>query len=292
MSHALTINHHRRRGARIVVLNSPASSHSHSIGPAPSIVIKSELENTAGWCQKEPNTSPSESVPRTHNQPPSSARRTHRRSEFSCILALPRSIGPAPSIPSSSRASSRILFPCGRSLLGTQRPIQPNPWRYKFAHHHSPIINNITPKIIMDNPANNPDDDTSPTKKIKKRGSSNISRKVKGGKKKRHTAGATTEPFRGTNAASNTSTSIFEGVGDNIIAGPPATKEGKHQRRERSHHDKERRSASKLTNNEEKVWSLVGVANHLDVKMPTCCRRNRTRSSVRCYMVMRNGVPR
>ena len=114
----------------------------------------------------------------------------------------------------------------------------------------------------MDNPANNPDDDTSPTKKKKKRGSSNISRKVKGGKKKRHIAGATTEPFRGTNASSNTSTSISEGVGDNIIAGPPATKEGKHQRRERSHRDKERRSASKLTKNEEKVRSLVGVVNH------------------------------
>ena len=117
LSHALTINHHRRRGARIVVLNSPASSHSRSIGPAPSIVIKSELENTAGWCQKEPNTSPSESVPRTHNQPPSSARRTHRRSEFSCILALPRSIGPAPSIPSSS------------SELKNPLPVRPvSPW--------------------------------------------------------------------------------------------------------------------------------------------------------------------
>ena len=133
MSHARTHNHHFRRDARIVVLNSPASSHSLSIGPAPS----------------------------------------------------------------SSRASSRILFPHGCPLLVTQRPIKHNPRRYEFAHHRSLIINTITPKNIMDNPPNNPDDDRSPTKKKKKRGSSNISRKAKGGKKTHHIAGATTETFQG-----------------------------------------------------------------------------------------------
>ena len=50
------------------------------------------------------------------------------------------------------------------------------------------------------------------------------------------------------------------GVGDdNIGAGPPMSKKEKHQRKERTHRDRERRSASKLTKTEEKVQSLVGV---------------------------------
>ena len=92
MSHALTINHHRRRGARIVLLNSPASSHSRSIGPAPSIVIESELEN------------------------------------------------PLP---------ARPVSPCHP----TPNPAQSSMLRIRPSS--SPIINNITPKNIMDTPANN-----------------------------------------------------------------------------------------------------------------------------------------
>ena len=53
------------------------------------------------------------------------------------------------------------------------------------------------------------------------------------------------------------------GVEDDIVAGPPSSKKEKHQRREKFLSDKERRDASKLAKDEEKVWSLVvDVNNH------------------------------
>ena len=99
----------------------------------------------------------------------------------------------------------------------------------------------------------NPADVRAPTIKKKKRGGAKISIRAKGGNEKRLSAGATVEARFGR-------PSLSVGVGDdNIGAGPPMSKKEKHQRKERTHRDRERRSASKLTKTEEKVQSLVGV---------------------------------
>ena len=135
------------------------------------------------------------------------------------------------------------------------------------------------------NPDINPEDDRAPTKKKKKRGKPKISLKGKGGKKKRHRSGATAEARPGTSgifpAASNaaSSTSLSVGVGGDIVAGPTTSKKEKHQRRERSHRDKERRSASKLAKTEEKVQSLVGVVSNHEQREKDQAHLDKTRDA-------------